>query len=366
MFKHSSCQVVRYGDLASFMIYRNLQRANTIFILGFAVLATLYFGAGFLVPLTFAAFLAALMSPVNSALEKAGLPNLLASALSTILVFIVVGGLSFLFFYQLKVFADDFPQIKTEVGQFLESMQQSLSSFTGLTPQEQKEIMNKRSDTLLGGVEKQLTLALGSLVSASVKFLLVLIYLFLLLANRKRFVNFLLMYLPGRKKEKARILMRKTSKVAHHYLWGRVKVMGILAGMYIIAFLIFDVRYALLLTLFGALITIIPYIGPFISGLLPVLFVIVFGKSITEILVFSAIILVIQLIESYVLEPVIIGSEVQLSPLAVIIAIVIGGIVWGIAGMILFVPLFAIIKILADYTHSLRPVGYLLGNSDKL
>lgn len=348
------------------MTYRNLQKANSIFILGFAVLATLYFGAGFLIPLTFAAFLAALMRPVNTVLEKAGLHNLLASFISTLLVFIVVGGLSFLLFYQLKVFADDLPQIKKEVGEFLGSMQESLSSVTGLSPEEQKEIISKRSDTLLNSIEKQLTLALGGLVSASLKFFLVLIYLFLLLLNRRKFVNFLLLYLPGRKKEKARILLRKTGKVAQDYLWGRIKVMSILAAMYIATFLIFDVRYALLLTIFGALVTIIPYIGPFVSGVLPVVFVIVFGKSFTEILLFAGVILVIQLIESYILEPVIIGSEVQLSPLAVIIAIVIGGIVWGIAGMILFVPIFAIIKILSDYTQSLRPVGYLLGNSSKL
>lgn len=348
------------------MTYKNLQKANSIFILGFAVLATLYFGVGFLVPLTFAAFLAALMRPVNAVLEKAGFPNLLASTISTLLVFIVVGGLSFLLFYQLKVFADDLPQIKKEVGEFLGSMQKNLSSVTGLSPEEQKEIINKRSDTLLSSVEKQLTLALGGLVSASLKFFLVLIYLFLLLLNRRKFVNFLLLYLSGRKKEKARILLRKTGKVAQDYLWGRLKVMCILAAMYIATFLIFDVRYALLLTIFGALVTIIPYIGPFVSGVLPVVFVIVFGKSFTEILLFAGVILVIQLIESYILEPVIIGSEVQLSPLAVIIAIVIGGIVWGIAGMILFVPIFAIIKILSDYTQSLRPVGYLLGNSSKL
>lgn len=344
------------------MNYKNLQKANTLFILGFGILAMLYFGAGFLIPLTFAAFLAALMRPLNELQERAGIPKLVASAFSTLLVFVVVSGLSFLLFYQLKLFADDLPEIKEKVSEFLKDMQETLSSITGLSPEEQEKIISKRSDTLLDAVETQLTLALGSAVSASLKFLLVLIYLFLLLLNRQRFVNFLMLYFRGRKGEKVRILMRKTSRVAHHYLWGRVKVMSILAGMYIITFLIFDVHYALLLTIFGALITIVPYIGPFISGLLPILFVIVFGKSFTEIVLFTGVILVIQLIESYVLEPVIIGSEVQLTPLAVIIAIIIGGIVWGIAGMILFVPIFAIIKILSDYTHSLRPVGYLLGN----
>ena len=115
----------------------------------------------------------------------------------------------------------------------------------------------------------------------------------------------------------------------------------------------------------GALVTIIPYIGPFISGILPVCFAILFGMEFSQVLIFSGVILVIQLIESYVLEPVIIGSEVQLSPLAVIIAVIVGGAVWGIAGMILFVPLFAVCKILFDHTPHLRPLGFLIGNGQK-
>ena len=76
---------------------------------------------------------------------------------------------------------------------------------------------------------------------------------------------------------------------------------------------------------------------------------------------FAFTVLVIQLIESYVLEPVIIGSEVQLNPLTVIVAIIIGNLVWGLSGMILFVPMFAIFKILSDRVDNLRPVGYLIG-----
>ncbi|MEX2633345.1 MAG: AI-2E family transporter, partial [Balneolales bacterium] len=65
---------------------------------------------------------------------------------------------------------------------------------------------------------------------------------------------------------------------------------------------------------------------------------IIFFDEPYHILLFSIIIFVIQLIESYVLEPLIIGKEMKLNALAVIIAITLGGVTWGIAGMILFVP----------------------------
>lgn len=347
------------------MQHSELRKINSIFIFGFAVLATLYYGEGFLIPFTFAAFLAALMQPVSAKLEQAGLSKIMSALLSTLTVFIVVGALSFLFVYQLKIFTDDLPQIREQLKEFLQNIQQQISSSTGLSPEEQKSFLQDRSGALLESVEEQLTKFIGGIVSASLKFLLVLVYLFLFLLNREKYVRFILKYVRDEKDDKATEIMEKTSKVAHHYLWGRLIIMTILAIMYIITFTIFDIRYALLLTIFGALITIIPYIGPFISGVLPVIFAIVFGMDLSQVLIFAGIILIIQLIESYILEPVILGSEVQLSPLAVIIAIIIGGAVWGIAGMILFVPLFAVCKILFDYTTNLKPIGFLIGNEQK-
>ena len=137
--------------------------------------------------------------------------------------------------------------------------------------------------------------------------------------------------------------------------------MALLSLMYFILFTAYDLRYTGLLIIFGALITIIPYIGPFISGLVPILFLIGFAGSPAEILSFAIIIIIIQLIESYVLEPILIGSEVEQSPLFIIIAIVLGGLLWGPAGLILFVPLFGILKIIFDHTPELRPLGFLIG-----
>ncbi|MBA3987283.1 MAG: AI-2E family transporter [Flavobacteriales bacterium] len=61
------------------------------------------------------------------------------------------------------------------------------------------------------------------------------------------------------------------------------------------------------------------------------------------------------------MEPVIIGSEVKQNPLFVIIAIILGGVIWGLPGLILFVPFFAILKIFFDHSTHLKPVGYLMG-----
>jgi predicted PurR-regulated permease PerM len=66
-----------------------------------------------------------------------------------------------------------------------------------------------------------------------------------------------------------------------------------------------------------------------------------------------------------VLEPLILGKEVKLNPLVVIVAIVVGGIMWGLAGMILFVPIFAMVKIISLNHSGLKPIGFLLGQRER-
>ncbi|AHM59061.1 hypothetical protein D770_03970 [Flammeovirgaceae bacterium 311] len=344
------------------MYFRNLSRINQILFFGLAILAALYYGAEFLIPITFAAFLAALVSPVCNLLQGAGLGKIFSSLLCTLLIFVVVGALAYLMFYQLKIFADDLPLIKEQAKNFLHGLQEQLSSATGISRQEQKQFFDERSDTFLSMLEDQLTLFLSSLFFVILKFLLTLVYLFLFLLYRKRFQKVVMMYVDREDNTKAEKIMNESSRVVHHFLWGRVKVMALLAIMYLIAFWIFDLQYMILLTLFGAIITIIPYLGPLMSGILPVIMYMIFNDSFSDILLFTAVVFVIQLIESYLLEPLIIGSEVRISPLAVILAIIVGGRIWGLAGMILFVPLLAIIKIYADHTQTLKPIGILLGN----
>jgi predicted PurR-regulated permease PerM len=174
------------------------------------------------------------------------------------------------------------------------------------------------------------------------------------------------MYVEKKNEEEVKEVLERISKVVYQYLWGRAKVMTILGVMYYITFIIFDMPYALLLTIFGALITIIPYLGPFISGVIPIIFSFIYMENVQTAILFSIIIVIVQIIESYVLEPLIIGNEVKINPLIVIIAIVIGGAIWGLAGMILFVPIFAMIKIISNHSAGLKPVGYLFGNSKSM
>lgn len=344
------------------MKIKHIKNTNNVLILCLLVLLALYYGASLLIPFTIAAFLATLILPLLLFLEKrTGIGNMTSSIIGVLLVFIGICLLASFFISQLVIFMADIVERQEEILSFFRRIQGSVKTITGYSMQEQEEVLRERIGGMLTGTQEFVTNLLSGTAGFLLDFLLVFVFMFLLLLNRNKFVTFLMFYIDEEKQEEAKEIIQETTKVAHKYLWGRIQVMGLLAIMYFITFTAYDLRHTWLLIIFGSLITVIPYLGPLLSAVLPMLFMVIFGDSPTEIISFILVVFVIQLIESYVFEPIIIGAEVHQSPLFVILAILLGGALWGIAGLILFVPVFAILKILFDHSTGLKPIGFLMG-----
>ncbi|WMJ74987.1 AI-2E family transporter [Cytophagaceae bacterium ABcell3] len=343
----------------------SLQRVNGVIFFLFATIAALYIGSAFFIPLVAGIFIATLVGPLCQALESKGVGRLLSSLLVTLFVFFATLGIGILLVVQLRQLIDDLPQLERELESFLRRVQAYVFSQTGFSPEQQRQFILNRSDQILAQLESVIQKVLGNIFTTTLHFLLLMVYLFLFLLKRHKYETFLLMYLPQSKKEKGKEVIAKTTHVAHQYLWGRIQVMTLLAIMYLITFWIFDLRHMGLLTLFGALVTVIPFVGPFVSGIVPVAMFIIAGESISIVLLFAFVVLIVQLIESYIFEPIIMGAEVHLAPITIIIAIILGNMIWGIPGMILFVPIFAIVKIVSDQLEALKPVGWLIGKPEK-
>jgi len=334
-----------------------LKKACYLLFFLIAVLLLFYHLSSLLIPLTFGIFLATLIVPFSNFLEKYRVHIVFSSLASTLVLFIVSGIFFFLLIYQIAQFSEELPQIQEELQSAIERMQHEVALSTGELQQDMPDI-----DTLWEMFEARIAEFIGRILEFAFQFFLVFVYVFLFLLYRQKCMDFIIgLYSPDEREKNAREALQKISKIVYHYLWGRIQVMLTLAVMYYTAFLIFGLPYALLITLFGALITIIPYIGPLLSGLIPITFALIFFDDFTYILIFTICIITIQLIESYVLEPLIIGREVKLNALTVIIAVILGGIIWGIAGMILFVPMFATLKIISNHSKGLEPLGTLLG-----
>jgi predicted PurR-regulated permease PerM len=136
----------------------------------------------------------------------------------------------------------------------------------------------------------------------------------------------------------------------------------IIAVLYSIGLSIVGIKNAILLAGIAAILTLIPYVGTVLGGLFPVMMALVTEDSMRPALLAILVMFSIQTIDNYFIEPNIVGGEVNLSALASILSIVAGGLIWGVAGMILFLPMMGITKIICDHVESLKPIGYVVGD----
>src|SRR5690606_21676847 len=115
----------------------------------------------------------------------------------------------------------------------------------------------------------------------------------------------------------------------------------------------------------SGILTIIPYVGIFIGAALPTLMALITKDSAWYAVGVIGVFAVVQFLEGNFITPRVTGSKVSINALAAIIALLLGGKMLGIAGMILAVPAIGILKIVLSYSKRLKPFVILLGDVDE-
>lgn len=319
--------------------------------------AGLYFCRPFLLPLAFAGIFAMLLWPICRKLEGWGLNSSLSALISVfVLVGVVVGLFSFLS-EQIEGFVTDLPQLQQTFEEKLSQAQEFITDQIGISEQRQQSVLSsgKSVATDLG---KQFA---ASFINITVKTLLMLVYIFLLLLYRARFKNFVLKYTPEAKKEKAHEVILTSANVAKSYLAGRLLLIMILAVFYCVGLSIIGIQQAIFFGILAAILGLIPFIGNIIGAFFPLAMALL-NQGTTAAIAVIGLYVVVQLIENYLLEPMIVGKKVNLNAFFAISVVVLGEVVWGLSGAILAMPLLGIAKIIFDNIRALQPIGYLVGD----
>ncbi len=136
-------------------------------------------------------------------------------------------------------------------------------------------------------------------------------------------------------------------------------IVAVLNGIGLIAL---GIPYAILLAILSALLNVVPYIGILFASALTILIALAM-KSATAALSVFILFLVVQFIDNQFVLPKIVAGRVSVNPLISIMVVFAGGVLWGIPGMFLAIPVTAILKVVFDRVESLKPIGLLLGDT---
>lgn len=189
-----------------------------------------------------------------------------------------------------------------------------------------------------------------------------LVYIFLFLYFRGRLKNFLLKLVPPGKRDDSSVVLSKIQHVAQQYLGSMALMIVVLWVMYGIGFSIIGVKQPLFFAVFCGILEIVPFVGNLTGTAVTIILSVAQGGSGNLIIGIIITYVIVQFIQTYFLEPLIVGKGVRINPLATIAGLVAGELIWGIPGMVLAIPLIGMLKIVCDHIEPLKPYGYLLGN----
>jgi predicted PurR-regulated permease PerM len=318
-------------------------------------------GRSLLFPFLFAIFFSFLLIPLEKWLFSKVNKKVISIVGSILIVLAVVGGLGFVFGYQLINIITDMNSIQDQLKAGVESIVMFIDENV---PYVDMPADQQGMNDLIGSILQAPVQFVGSGISSSAGFIvnttLTLIYTIFLLIYKDAFKDFIMIQFAKDKREEISSIISQSVKMIQHYLVGMVTVVIILAILNTVGLLLIGVEHAVFWGVLAAFLVIIPYIGTILGGLLPFLYSLATYEYSWQPIAVVGMYVFIQQLEGNFITPKVVGSSVRINPFFALIGIVIMGSLMGLGGIVLAIPLMAILKLIADSIDFLKPVALLM------
>lgn len=201
-------------------------------------------------------------------------------------------------------------------------------------------------DGVLGSAFNNLTSAVGIVSNVVMILLTAPFVLFFMLKDDRQIKPLVLKYVPDRLKASIGVTLTEINGALSSYIRGQLTVAFWVAVMFAVGYLIAQVPYALLLGITAGFLNLIPYVGSAL-GLIPAIILALInghGMIWSVIIVFA----IEQTIETRVVSPLVVGNKMNMHPVTTIFVLLVSGGMFGLAGVIFGIPIFAILKIICS------------------
>jgi predicted PurR-regulated permease PerM len=318
-------------------------------------------GNSIIMPLILAFLFAILLRPVVLFLTtKIRLPHVIAALLSVILFVIFIGAIIFFISRQAGEFATDFPRIKQNLLVHYGHLQDWIQEKFHISNTNQQNYLEQVADENTNMfVENTLT----TFSSTLLRTVLVPIYTFLILLYHDLFKRFLSSLVPERNHNTLVDIMLEIKVVVQSYIVGLLIEMALIATLISTGLSIIGVPYAILLGVMAGILNLIPYIGITVATLLAIISASINSTEFSIILGVIIVNGIVHLIDNNFIVPKIVASKVRINALAAIVGVFTGGLMAGLTGMFLAIPMVAILKVIFERVEDLKSWSILMGDN---
>lgn len=287
-----------------------------------------------------------ILDPVASFFESKGLSRNQATGIIFLLIGVIVTAVAL---FLIPLLINELANIQEGFGtgqsaRFFEQIEKFIQHNIPLISAEDLNLQGKL-EKALSDMSNSFFMILSSVVSLITTLVIIPFAVFFLVKDGPQMTKDLVSIIPNRFFEMSLNILHKTDQQLGGYLRGQFFDALIIGLLSILALMILDVKYFILIGLFAGLANMIPYVGPLVGGAVAVLVVFMHGGSGMDVLWIVVAFAIIQLIDNVIVQPLVVAKSVDLHPLMVIFVVIIGGQFFGILGMLLAVPAAGILKV---------------------
>ncbi|AZK46266.1 AI-2E family transporter [Paenibacillus lentus] len=309
-----------------------------------------------LVPILLTGAIYYLLNPLVDLLERKKIPRVYTIAALYLLIIgiltIIIISVIPLVQEQVTGLVYNFPIYSQEVqiqfealigSEFYHQFQQS----TGFNLTDLAQTLSERATTIAQNAFSGIGGFVGAVVDIVLTLVTVPFILFYLLKDGKKLPHFILRFVPVKLREQTHRVMSEANGQISSYIRGQIIVSFCIGGLLYIGFLIIGLDYSLVLAIIAAFTSIVPYLGPAIA-ITPAL-IIAIVTSPFMLLKLIIVWTVVQLVEGKFISPQIMGKTLRIHPITIIFVILTAGNLFGVLGVILAIPGYAVLKVICTH-----------------
>jgi predicted PurR-regulated permease PerM len=325
------------------------------------ILLFFYYAAGVVITLLLSILLAYLLDPAVEILERIGLARTLgAMVMVLILIAVLVAG-GYGLWTRTADFAENWPKYSSVLQQAARAVEGKIRGIEGqvqqIAPDQEGPSTTPTVRTESSIVRTLIFRGIGSLYALFLEITFLPFLVFFMLAEKRQVWHGTLQLFPASRRTQVKETLEDLRDVLRDYLAGMTIVTLIVIAASSLFFWIIGMEYPILTGIASGLLNMVPYIGAVMAWLPAFIIALAKWRTLGQFVLIAATLTAIHVLAINLVAPQLVGRRVRLNAVAITIALLFWGWVWGGMGLVLAIPITAALRVICDHTESWRPIG---------
>lgn len=321
------------------------------------ILLFFYYAAGVVITLLLSILLAYFLDPAVEFLEKTGLPRTIGAMVMVLILIAVLAAVGYGLWTRTAEFGANWPKYSRVLQQVAGKIKGIEGEVSQIAQEEGSAVTNSAPPAEPSVVHNLLLRGIGSLYALFLEITFMPFLVFFMLAEKRQVWHGTLQLFPASKRTEVKETLEDLRDVLRDYLAGMTIVTLMVIAASSLFFWVLGMEFPVLIGIVSGLLNMVPYIGTVLAWVPAFVIALAKWRAVGQFVLIAAVLTTIHILAINLVAPQLVGRRVRLNAVAITIALLFWGWVWGGMGLVLAIPITASLRVICDHTDSWKPVG---------